>query len=120
MARLITVCRFTETAAWMLCAAIVLDCSVRAQTPASFGPSSSFGTSNPFYARSTLPFQAPPFGRIKDSDYQPAIDAGIAEETKEIDAIANNPAPPDLPLTRSSRSKRPGSFASGSCGPLMR
>jgi len=64
-----------------------------AQTPAAFGPS------NPFYASSALPFQAPPFDRIKDSDYQSAIEAGIAEQLKEIDAIANNPAPPDFANT---------------------
>ena len=28
----------------------------------------AFGPSNPFYAQSTLPFQAPPFDKIKDSD----------------------------------------------------
>ena len=59
----------------------------------------SFGPSNPFFAPSTLPFQAPPFDKIKDSDYQPAIEAGIAEELKEIDSIANNPAPPDFANT---------------------
>ena len=30
-----------------------------------------FGPGNPFYAPSTLPFHAPPFDKIKDSDYQP-------------------------------------------------
>ncbi len=39
-----------------------------------------FGPSNPFYAPSTLPFQAPPFDKIKDSDYKPAIDAGMAQQ----------------------------------------
>ena len=29
--------------------------------------------SNPFFAPSTLPFQAPPFDKIHDADYQPAI-----------------------------------------------
>ncbi|MGB7266211.1 MAG: M3 family metallopeptidase [Terracidiphilus sp.] len=52
-----------------------------------------FGPGNPFYASSTLPFMAPPFDKIKDSDYQPAIDAGMAEQIKEVEAIANNPAP---------------------------
>ena len=33
-----------------------------------------FGPSNPFYAPSTLPFHAPPFDKIKDEDYQPAIE----------------------------------------------
>ncbi|HEY4934127.1 MAG TPA: peptidyl-dipeptidase Dcp [Terriglobales bacterium] len=58
-----------------------------------------FGPSNPFFAPSTLPFQAPPFDKIKDDDYQPAMEAGMAEERKEIDAIANNPAPPTFENT---------------------
>ena len=59
----------------------------------------TFGPSNPFYAESTLPFQAPPFDKIKDSDYQPAIDAGMAQQITEIEAIANNPAPPTFENT---------------------
>jgi peptidyl-dipeptidase Dcp len=59
----------------------------------------AFGPSNPFYAASTLPFQAPPFNKIKDSDYQPAIEAGIAQALKENEAIANNPAPPTFENT---------------------
>ena len=31
---------------------------------------SEFGPGNPFYASSALPFQAPAFNKIKDSDYQ--------------------------------------------------
>jgi peptidyl-dipeptidase Dcp len=58
-----------------------------AQTPAAFGPS------NPFYAPSTLPYQAPPFDKIKDTDYQPAIEVGMAQQRVEMDAIADNPAP---------------------------
>jgi peptidyl-dipeptidase Dcp len=58
-----------------------------------------FGPSNPFYAPSTLPFQAPPFDKIKDVDYQPAIEAGMAEELTEIQAIANNPAAPTFENT---------------------
>src|SRR5271170_8396129 len=58
-----------------------------------------FGPSNPFYAPSTLPFQAPPFDKIKDEDYQPAIEAGMDEELRQIDAIANNPAAPTFENT---------------------
>src|SRR5215469_3265711 len=60
---------------------------------------SPFGPSNPFYAPSTLPYQAPPFDKIKDDDYIPAMDAGMAEEQKEMEAIANNPAPPTFENT---------------------
>ena len=68
---------------------------------AAFGQTSApaFGPSNPFYAESTLPFHAPPFDRIHDTDYQPAIEAGIAAEAKEVQAIADNPASPDFANT---------------------
>jgi peptidyl-dipeptidase Dcp len=59
----------------------------------------AFGSSNPFYAPSTLPFQAPPFDKIKDSDYQPAFEAGMAQQLKEIQAIADNPEPPTFENT---------------------
>jgi peptidyl-dipeptidase Dcp len=48
---------------------------------------------------STLPFGALPFDRISDSDYQPAIEAGMAQQLKEINAIANDPAPPTFDNT---------------------
>jgi peptidyl-dipeptidase Dcp len=58
-----------------------------------------FGPANPFYAPSALPFHAPPFDKIKDSDYQPAIEAGMAEQMKEVRAIADNPAAPTFENT---------------------
>ncbi|MGJ3628696.1 hypothetical protein AB5I41_20525 [Sphingomonas sp. MMS24-JH45] len=36
---------------------------------------------NPFAAQSSLPYHAPPFDRIKDTDYQPAIEAGMAQRS---------------------------------------
>ena len=69
-----------------------------ANTPA-VSADAKFGPSNPFYAPSTLPFHAPPFDKIKDEDYQPAIEAGMAEELSEIQAIADNPAPPTFENT---------------------
>ena len=61
--------------------------------------SADFGPSNPFYAPSTLPFQAPPFDKIKDEDYQPAIEAGMAQQEAEIQAIADNPEGPTFDNT---------------------
>jgi peptidyl-dipeptidase Dcp len=86
--------------------ALLLTCSLTAQTP-----DSTFGPSNPFYAASTLPFQAPPFDKIKDSDYQPAIDAGMAEQRKEIRALADNPAPPTFENTMVAMEKSGELFA---------
>jgi len=66
---------------------------------AGSGQTASFGPDNPFYAASTLPYQAPPFDKIKDTDFQPALEAGMAEQLKEVEAIANNPAPPTFENT---------------------
>jgi peptidyl-dipeptidase Dcp len=59
----------------------------------------TFGPANPFYAPSALPFQAPAFDKIKDSDYQPAIDAGMAEQIKEVETIANSAESPSFENT---------------------
>ncbi|MGA7522314.1 MAG: peptidyl-dipeptidase Dcp [Acidobacteriaceae bacterium] len=68
------------------------------QTSAS-AQTAAFGPENPFYSPSSLPFHAPPFNRIEDSDYQPAIEAGMAQQEKEILAIADDPAPPTFENT---------------------
>ncbi|MBQ4854960.1 peptidyl-dipeptidase Dcp [Rhodanobacter sp. B2A1Ga4] len=56
-------------------------------------------TSNPFYSASTLPFQAPPFDRIHDGDYQPAIEEGMRQQLAEIEKIASDPAAPTFENT---------------------
>src|ERR1043165_8947809 len=48
---------------------------------------------NPFFSPSPLPFQAPQFDKIKDSDYKPALEEGMKRQLAEIDTIANNPEP---------------------------
>ena len=63
------------------------------------GQTAAFGPENPFYAASTLPYHAPTFDKIKDTDYQPALEAGMAEHLKEVEAIANNAAPPTFENT---------------------
>jgi peptidyl-dipeptidase Dcp len=77
-------------------AVLIMSCAIAVS--AAYAPATAadarFGPANPFYAPSTLPFHAPPFDKIKDEDYQPAIEAGMAEELSEIQAIADNPAPP--------------------------
>jgi len=55
--------------------------------------------SNPFYATSTLPFQAPPFDKIKDADYQPAIEEGMRQQEAEIEKIADQPDAPTFDNT---------------------
>src|SRR5256885_2001399 len=45
---------------------------------------------NPLLKESTLPYHYPPFDKIKDEHFAPAMEAGMREQLKEVDAIANN------------------------------
>ena len=54
---------------------------------------------NPFFQRSPLQYQAPPFDKIHDADYGPAIEEGMKRQLAEIEAIANDPAPPTFANT---------------------
>src|SRR6476469_1150387 len=56
-------------------------------------------TVNPFFAPSPLPLHYPQFDKIKDTDFAPAFDRGMAEQLKEVDAIANNTAAPTFDNT---------------------
>ncbi len=61
--------------------------------------SAATSSANPFLEPSTLPYQAPPFDRITDADYQPAIEAGIERQRAQIDSIARQDAPPTFENT---------------------
>jgi peptidyl-dipeptidase Dcp len=79
-------------------------CATTSQQPATTtvatnGHANGFSPANPFYAESTLPWHAPPFDRIKDTDYQPAFEAGMREQIAEIEAIANQSAAPSFENT---------------------
>nr|WP_245399506.1 peptidyl-dipeptidase Dcp [Xylella fastidiosa] len=56
-------------------------------------------TSNPLLTASSLPFQAPPFDKIKDSDYLPAFEEGMKQHLGEITKIAENPDAPTFENT---------------------
>ncbi|MEG2940281.1 MAG: M3 family metallopeptidase [Thermomonas sp.] len=55
--------------------------------------------SGPFAAPSTLDLHYPQFDGIKDSDFAPAFDAGMAEQLREMNAIASNPEAPTFQNT---------------------
>lgn len=73
-----------------LCAAL-LSFTVTGAAPMAAG--------NPLLSPSTLPFGAPPFDKITDADYLPALETGMQQQLREIDAIANNPAKPTFENT---------------------
>jgi len=59
----------------------------------------AFSQSNPFAQPSTLPFQAPPFDKIHDGDYQPAIEEGMRVQLAEVAKVAGDSAPPTFENT---------------------
>ncbi|MDE7396891.1 MAG: peptidase M3, partial [Muribaculum sp.] len=54
---------------------------------------------NPFIAGYTTPYEIPPFEEIEISDYMPALQAGIEEQNRNIEAIVNNPDAPTFENT---------------------
>lgn len=54
---------------------------------------------NPLLTESPLPFHYPQFDKIKDEDFMPAFEIGMAEQLKEVAAIAHDPAPPTFDNT---------------------
>ncbi|HEY4131878.1 MAG TPA: M3 family metallopeptidase [Gemmatimonadaceae bacterium] len=63
-------------------------------------PAAAFAPSeNPLLAPSALPFEAPPFDRLRDEHYQPAIEEGMRQHLAEVLAIANSSEPPTFDNT---------------------
>jgi peptidyl-dipeptidase Dcp len=58
-----------------------------------------FTPDNPFAAASPLQYQAPPFDKIHDADYQPAIEEGMRQQLAEVHAIAADTAAPTFDNT---------------------
>ncbi len=56
-------------------------------------------TENPLLQESNLPYHYPPFDRIKDEHFAPALEAGMAEQIREVQAIAQNSAGPTFENT---------------------
>ncbi|WP_138429303.1 M3 family metallopeptidase [Fodinibius saliphilus] len=54
---------------------------------------------NPLFSPSTLPYEAPDFDAIKVKHYRPAFEAGMEQELKEMEEIANNPEAPTFDNT---------------------
>lgn len=54
---------------------------------------------NPLLRASSLPFGLPPFDQLKDEHFKPALEQGMAEQLREVDAIAQAPEPPTFENT---------------------
>ena len=72
--------------------------SACAGTP-SMPDSKTAAAANPFYEKSTLPYQLPPFDKIRNEHFRPAFEKGMTDHLAEIQAIANNPEAPTFDNT---------------------
>jgi peptidyl-dipeptidase Dcp len=54
---------------------------------------------NPLLTVSPLPLRYPQFDKLRDEHFAPALDRGMAEQLAEVQAIADNPAPPTFDNT---------------------
>jgi peptidyl-dipeptidase Dcp len=61
--------------------------------------SAADSTDNPLLKESALPYHFPAFDKIKNNDFQPAIEAGMQAQLKEIEPIANNSTQPTFDNT---------------------
>lgn len=59
----------------------------------------SSGLSNPLLTDYGTPFDIPPFEKIKEEHYLPAIHEGIARQLAEVEAIVSNPEAPTFANT---------------------
>jgi peptidyl-dipeptidase Dcp len=57
------------------------------------------GSDNPFFKPYGTPFDVPPFDRIRNEHFLPAIEEGIRREGAEVAAIVDNPEPPSFENT---------------------
>lgn len=70
------------------------------QMPASsFAQNAGGSRQNPLLQKSNLPFGAPDFSKIQESDYLPAIEAAIKEQRANIQKIVNNKKKPTFQNT---------------------
>jgi peptidyl-dipeptidase Dcp len=90
----------------LIASTLALTACASSSPPANSTPPPSTKTSsqaqtqsNTFYQASSLQFLAPHFDRIKDSEYQPAIEEGMKRNLAEIQKIADQAEPPTFDNT---------------------
>lgn len=56
-------------------------------------------SNNPFFEEWKTPFQTPPFSKIKNEHFLPALEEGIKQQRAELEQIINNPEAPTFQNT---------------------
>src|SRR5262249_2056277 len=81
------------------CAALIATLAQSSVAAVTDNAAAQLPADNPFAHESTLPYALPPFDKIHDEHFRPALIAGMAAHRVEIDAIAKNSAPPTFENT---------------------
>jgi peptidyl-dipeptidase Dcp len=79
----------------LVAAALLAATPTQSATPIPSATSTATATAenNPLLAEWKTPFGLPPFGDIREEHFLPAFQAAMAEERREVSAIAADPAP---------------------------
>ncbi len=77
----------------LLAALAVFACPLTAQAPAPSNPD------NPFFQKWETPFETPPFDKIRNAHFLPAIREGMARQKAEIAAITSDQSAPTFDNT---------------------
>src|SRR6185437_7093125 len=94
--------RFSCFTVLLLGCALITPCRAAKPSPSSSPDSAKKKpdvSANPFLNESTLPYNLPPFDKIKDEHFEPALEQGMADELKEVDAIAKQTEKPTFENT---------------------
>jgi len=83
----------------VILAIAAIACTLPALGQTAPAAAATLSADNPFARESTLPYHLPPFDHVKDADFRPAFEAGMAEQRKEIEAIDRDPTPPSFETT---------------------
>jgi len=75
----------------------------QAPAPEARGPApvahSAAATANPLLGASPLPFRAPPFDRLRNEHYQPALEEGMRKQLEEVQTISGQAGRPTFENT---------------------
>ena len=72
---------------------------VAAGAPPAAPPAAPSTRANPLLDASPLPYQAPPFDRLRDEHFQPALQEGMRQHLAEVARIAGQPEAPTFENT---------------------
>ncbi|PTR00857.1 peptidyl-dipeptidase Dcp [Mucilaginibacter yixingensis] len=62
-------------------------------------PAGGGNADNPFFTKSTLPFEAPAWDKIKNEHFKPALEEGMKQQLAEVQKIADNTEAPTFQNT---------------------